>query len=391
MKLDLFSSYEYRFGASPEVLISAPGRINIIGEHTDYNGGLVMPAAVDRAMTFLMRRNSTPCVRIYSAQMKEEVRFDMHNLDREQHSWSNYLKGIVSILHMEGYSLSGVDCLIDSDIPIGSGLSSSSALEMGWILGLDHLYGLGLDRWQMIDISQRSNHNYLGIKGGFMDQFACLYGKSGHAMLLDCADRSFDYIDVDLNPKGYTYVLINSNVKHDHLTSGYNDRTVVCGQILDALNRHEKSVDREIITYMSDLTIQHLMWIDKHIDPKLSAYAHYVIQENQRVIQLSKAMHRRDIDIVGRLLYASHEGLRSQYRVSCAELDILVNLASQMNGVAGARMMGGGFGGCTINLIRQENAKEVSERIISEYYSMSGIHADIIHVSLSDGAKITAL
>lgn len=377
-------SFKLLYGRDAEILVKAPGRINLIGEHTDYNGGLVLPAAIDRCMYFAFASNESQVGNVYAKDIDESISINLNSLQKTESTWSNYLIGLLLEFQSKGISLKGFDCAFMSDIPIGAGVSSSSALECGFAMGIDALLGSRLDRWQIIEMSHHSNHNFMQIYGGILDQFSSLFGKVCKCMLMDCSDRSFEYHD--LNLEGYKIVLINTNVKHEHTTSGYNDRAHECKVIVSKLaDRNPK------IKFISDADLSMIEDSDNGLSEKLKRRAKYIIEENERVVQFADALKINDVNRLGELLYASHHGLRYDYEVSCSELDLLIELTRKYEAVKGARLMGGGFGGCIIGIVEEDKTDLIVNSIMKEYQVKTGIKPESFFVNASDGAEVFVL
>jgi len=359
----------------------APGRINLIGEHTDYNNGLVLPAAIDKYMYFAILPNDSRTIKATAIDVEQSLSIDLDNLDKTRYDWADYLVGILIQFRKRGVALEGFECAFTSDIPIGAGLSSSSALECAFMVGIQELYKTSYDNWELINISQSSNHSFLGIKGGILDQFASLFGKEDHLMLLDCATNDFGY--TRMPPSSLSILLINTCVRHNHLTSGYNDRVSECQQ---ALLDIKKALP--VIQHLSEISKVEEIAAVSFSSVVIASRAKYIIEENARVRKFVDSMLNVDFLTCGQLLYASHEGLSQDYVVSCKELDYLVALLRSDSAVLGSRMMGGGFGGCTINLVKKTSIVEVSAKVIDAYYREFGLSPELITVNIGQGAGI---
>ena len=297
----------------------APGRINLIGEHTDYNGGLVLPGAIDRYMYFALAPNNTNQINITAIDKAETATIEVGNYNRSKIEWANYFIGNLMILQSQGYHCTGFDGAFYSDIPIGAGLSSSSAMEVGFIKSVSELFGFELSGWDIVHTSHRSNHEFLGIQGGFLDQFSSTFGIKESVLLMDCALKSHQVIKADL--EDYTFLLINTEVTHNHLTSGYNDRVRECQQALSSIQQRFPEVSSlSGIRHVNQLT--DVRFDDSIIENR----ATYIIEENQRVRHFVEALAQQDYQRCGELLYRSHNGLSELYEVSCTELDYLVEL-----------------------------------------------------------------
>jgi len=371
------SSFERAFSVPPTFIVRAPGRINLIGEHTDYNNGFVFPAAVDKYVYLAFAANKlSEGSRVFAKDLGKSALIDLSDIQKSSETWENFFLGIILQFQEKGHVLQNFNCLAQSTVPIGAGMSSSSALECGFAKGLAHLNDIEIDNWEIVDMSHQSNHQFLGIKGGIMDQFSSLFGKKDHAMILDCSDRSFTYKSIKM--KDYQWVLFNSMVKHENLTSGYGDRVLECKEATKILS----------IESLRDANLQGLENKKELMSEKIYNRARFVISENERVHTFAQAMKNEDYVEIGKLLYASHEGLQKMYEVSCKELDILVDLTRIEDGVLGGRMMGGGFGGCTINLIKKDGLEEIIERVEKSYQEKTGIESEHYLVQIEDGVVV---
>ena len=372
------------YGKDAQLLVIAPGRINLIGEHTDYNGGLVLPAAIDKYMYFLFSTNDSNKGNVYAMDLDESINIDLENLRKTNSTWANYFIGLLVEFKLERLAIKGFDCVFSSEIPIGAGMSSSAALECGFALGMDYINRAGLGNWEIINLSHRSNHKFMNIYGGIMDQFASLFGRAQKCMLLDCDDRTFEYKDLILND--HAVVLINTKVQHEHSSSGYNTRSDECKKI-EALIQEQHPQLKKI----SDVPLNELNEISKGWPEHLICRAQYIVDENIRVLEFCKALKGGNIQRMGTLLYQSHDGLQHQFDVSCPELDLLVDMAKAREEVVGARMMGGGFGGCTINIMKSDKAEEITQDLMNKYHENTGIEAESYFVNISEGAKVVLL
>ncbi|WP_127138142.1 galactokinase [Flagellimonas oceanensis] len=346
-----------------DVTVTSPGRINMIGEHTDYNGGYVLPAAIDKTITLKLGKNdSEKSCKVYSMEYADMFEFELDCIERTHTGWKNYVLGVLHEMLQRTGKLRGFDCTIESHIPIGSGMSSSAALECGLAFGLNELFDLGLSKWEIIKLSQKAEHDFVGTKCGIMDQFASVMGKMNHVMLLDCMTLDFDYIPMDLAP--YRILLLNTNVAHNLASSEYNDRRAQCEKGLAILQEH---FGRDIS--LRDVTPSMLVQCKETMGKTIYNRCRYVIEENSRVLRAVKALKEKDIVQFGSLLYETHLGLSQKYEVSCPELDFLVDFSKERKEVLGARMMGGGFGGCTLNIIHEDAITDFTEDIGKAYES----------------------
>jgi len=378
----LIQAFSNHYGSEPTILAKAPGRINLIGEHTDYNNGYVLPAAIDRYMNFAFRQNDQNWFRIKSLDLDEEVQISFDNLKKSDKSWVNFFIGILIQLKKRGYKIKGFDLLFGGNIPIGGGLSSSSALECGFLKLVNEMYNLGQSDKELIQISKSSNHEFLGLKGGIMDQHAIMHGLANHAMLLNCETNSSEHISI--NTEGYDFVLIDSKVSHELVNSSYNDRVQECNEALEIIKN--KYVG---IPHLSNVTKDQLSGVKKSMPLHIYNRARFILEENLRVHQFCKFLNSGQIIKAGQLLYDSHEGLRLDYEVSCNEMDLLVDLALKSKHVIGSRMIGGGFGGCTLNLIKSDQIKVSTEKITKSYSTITGITPQVYHIKIVGGVEVT--
>mgnify|MGYP005990627451 CR=1 FL=1 len=359
------------------LLVFSPGRINLIGEHTDYNNGFVFPAAIDKGIYCAIEKSAKNYSTIIALDVKDEFTIDLNSVSKYSFgSWKNYVLGIINEIQNKGKSISNFNLVFSGDIPSGAGLSSSAALENSVVFGLNELFQLQLSKKEMINISQKAEHNFVGVNCGIMDQFASMFGEENSALLLDCKRLSYD--KVELNLKGIEILLINTNVKHSLAESAYNDRRKTCERVASLL---QKKALREV-DYKS------LQTIKEKISEEDFQKALFVIEENQRVLNAKNAIDKNDITTLGSLLFESHKGLSHQYNVSCDELDYLVKLAKESSSVFGARMMGGGFGGCTINLVKLSEKEAFITTIKQQYFQQFNTNCSVYEVKLSNGTQI---
>ncbi len=331
-----------------ELVIESPGRINFIGDHTDYNNGFVLPTAIDKKIVFSFEKNGTDshCA-LYSASYNEKLVFDLNKISNSDTEWENYILGVVFELLQITNKIKGFNCIIESHLPIGAGISSSAALECGLAYGLNQLFNLELPKITLIKLAQRAEHNFVGTKCGIMDQFASVMSEENKVILLDCMSETYRLIDANFSP--YKILLLNTNVSHNLASSEYNTRRAECDEVVKIISSGYKTVKS-----LRDISKSTLYKFKKDLSEKLMRRAFYVIEENERVLQASEALERNDLKQLGKLMYQSHRGLQKQYEVSCKELDFLVDFSEENDQVIGSRMMGGGFGGCTINLIHKD-------------------------------------
>lgn len=378
MKDRIVNAYKNNFGSFPEVVAKAPGRINLIGEHTDYNGGWVLPAAIDKCMYFGISRNNSNDINLVSLDLKEKISVPIDKIERTKYLWADYILGNLKTLLESESGLGGFDLVFGGNIPIGSGMSSSAALECGFLKAISICFNIRLSNWEMIQKSQRTNHNFLGIKGGILDQFSSLMGEEKKVLLLNCVTKKYEAIPVEW--KGMELLLVNSMVTHNHAFSAYNQRVQECAMALDEINKLFPNVRN-----LSDIAKDDLNKIN-FTNRTLKERAHFICDENNRVHQFVAALKSGDTSMQGDLLYASHYGLRDQYEVSCPELDFLVSVTENEKSVYGARMMGGGFGGCTLNFVQSNEMSNLKEKINQEYKSTYKMKPEFYELMPSDGA-----
>ncbi|MGB5654734.1 MAG: galactokinase [Robiginitalea sp.] len=361
--------------------VAAPGRINLLGEHTDYNEGFVLPAAIGQQMVFTFEKNgsSNQC-RITSASLGKTMQADLGHL-QPSGGWENYISGVLRELLKRSGKLEGFDVDFKSNIPAGAGLSSSAALECGLAFGLNVLFELGLSPLELIRLSQEAEHNFVGTQCGIMDQFACVMGRKNHFILLDCRDLQHRYIPADLG--NCSLLLMGSGIKHALAESAYNERRAECQRGVAVLRETFPE-----IRSLRDATAEHLNALADVLPNTVKKRCRYVIEENARVLQAVQALENRDMEGLGALLSQSHRGLRDDYQVSCPEVDFLVDTALSFPGVLGARIMGGGFGGCSLNLVRSEDLEWVQTALCKAYRESFGREAEPLEVRISDGVRI---
>lgn len=363
------------------IIACAPARVNLIGEHTDYNDGFVMPAAIGfHTCVAASRRNDSTLV-VHSEHFNETIELDLKNLDgpHAKH-WSDYVRGVAAELNAAGVAVSGANLLIDSDVPLGAGLSSSAAFELSVALALAAISRHDLPRLELVRLAQRAEHTYVGTHCGIMDQFISAFGRREGALMLDC--RSLEYRLVPI-PNDVRIVICNSMVRHELASGEYNQRRADCEAGVHELQKFYPG-----ISALRDVTLPQLLEHQSSLSPRLFKRCRHVISENARVEAAAAAMERHDCQEFGRLMYASHQSLKSDYEVSCPELDLLVEIASGCNGVVGARMTGGGFGGCTVNLVRVDSVQEFQKEIARRYQVATNITPDIIVTAPAAGATV---
>ncbi len=375
MKEKVSKKFEELYG-SDYALYASPGRINLIGEHTDYNGGFVFPGAVDKGMVAAIRPNGTDRVRAYALDLGEGSEFGLKEEDKPRESWACYIFGVCREIEKRGGKIGGFDTVFAGDVPLGAGMSSSAALESTFAYALNDLWDLKFEKFELARIGQSTEHNYCGVKCGIMDQFASVHGKAGHLMRLDCRSMEFSYFPFDPAAAGYRVVLLNSKVKHELVGSPYNDRRASCERVAAKMGRD----------FLRGATMEELEALRPEISEEDYLRARYVIGEERRVLDVCEALERGDYETVGERMYETHWGMSRDYEVSCEELDLLATIARECK-VTGSRIMGGGFGGCTINLVKEELYDNFVSEACRRFKEVYGHEPEVIPVVISDGAR----
>lgn len=371
--------FRERFGGEP-ALFRAPGRINLIGEHTDYNDGFVMPAAIDKEIVFALTLSEDGTTVVHAGDLNESATIDLNRIARnEAGGWINYLLGVLDRIRSGNHEIPPFKCLFAGNIPVGSGLSSSAALECGFLYGLNELLGLGLEKMEMIHLAQWAEHHYAGVRSGIMDQFASMMGRKDHAIMLDC--RSLGYRHFPLNLKEYEITLFDTGVKHALAGSEYNTRREECEEGIRILRTRDPAI-RSLRDTSSEMILRHR----EMFPPKIFDRVRYVAGEIERVQAAAADLDRGDLRSFGVKMTTTHRGLSELYEVSCPELDFLVAEATTSPHVLGARMMGGGFGGCVIALLGSHAKQDIEEDLSAKYRIAFGIDLKIYEVNIADGA-----
>ena len=374
MEQKLKAIFKEKFDKEPQMYASA-GRINLIGEHTDYNGGYVFPGAIDKVIMAAILPNGTDKVKVFSVDINEEAEFGLKEEDAPQQQWARYIFGVCREIIKRGGTVKGFDAVFSGNVPLGAGLSSSAALESCFAFALNDLFnGNTIDKFELARIGQSTEHNYCGVNCGIMDQFASVFGKKDHLMRLDCRSMEFEYFPFKID--GYKLVLLDSKVKHALVDSPYNKRRQSCERVAKMLG----------VETLRDATMEALNAARGELTAEDYFRAKYVIEEKQRVLDVCDALQRGDCETVGQKMYETHHGLSKDYEVSCEELDFLNDIAKKC-GVTGSRIMGGGFGGCTINLVKDSLYDEFIATAKKEFNEKYGHEPVEIPVIISDGAR----
>lgn len=375
----IMNEFREWFGLDP-VLYRAPGRINLIGEHTDYNDGFVMPAAIDREIIFALALSDDGTTVVHAGDVNETATIDLDRIERrETGGWINYLLGVLAGIRARGLTVAPFKCYFSGNIPVGSGLSSSAALECGFVCGLNDLQGLGIPRIDMIHLAQWAEHNYAGVMCGIMDQFSSMMGKKDHAIMLDCRSLEFRHFPLILND--YEVILFDSNVKHALASSEYNTRRAECEEGVRILQSRDPA-----IRSLRDVPAETVTQYKTLLPPKVFDRVRYVTGEIERVQAAALDLEKGDLRAFGARMTETHRGLKELYEVSCAELDFLVDEAMGSRGVLGARMMGGGFGGCVIALVQTAAKQPIEKNLAAKYHDAFGIDLSVYEVKITDGA-----
>jgi galactokinase len=373
--------FKKTFGNSPQKIVLSPGRINIIGEHIDYNDGFVLPAAIDKVICFAFEKTNSETSTIVAIDLNESFEINVENpVTLHEVIWTNYFRGVVQQIQNKGLIIGNFNCVFSSTIPVGSGLSSSAALECGFLFGLNELFHLDIKPVDLSLMGQSAEH-WVGINCGIMDQFASVMGKANQVIKIDCRTLEYEYHNADFS--NYSLVLFDSNVKHSLFTSAYNQRREECEQGLAILSSHFPEVKS-----FREASEEQLLSIKDSMTEDVFKRSHYVIKEIKRVTLACEALDNGDIVTLGQLLFETHEGLSKEYEVSCPELDMIVDTLKKEPAVIGSRMMGGGFGGCTINLIKKGEEATIKSKLTQLYHATFGIELKTYEVRISNGTSL---
>jgi galactokinase len=366
------------------MIIRSPGRINLIGEHTDYNDGFVMPAAIDKEILFAIAPSDTEESSAYAYRFDEKITLDIVNPKPvDQPEWANYLLGVLAQLKQNNYVVKPFNCVFGGDIPMGAGLSSSAAMECGFAFAISELFRLNIPKFKVITMAQWAEHNYVGVKCGIMDQFASVMGKEGHVIMLDC--RSLQYRHSPINLKDYTILLCDTKVKHSLVSSEYNTRRSECEHGVTILQKYNSNIKS-----LRDVSIDMLVDHRTEFPGKVYNRCYYVVQEIERVQQANKDLEKGDLKAFGKKMFETHQGLSALYEVSCPELDFLVEEARKFGEVLGSRMMGGGFGGCTINIVKKDFIESFEAHLKEVYKKTFNIDMQTYQVNVRGGTSVVS-
>jgi galactokinase len=378
MKESLINTYTEQFKVAPAACFFSPGRINIIGEHTDYNSGFVLPAAVDKGIYVAIGKNDSNSINLYSADFNELFSIEINALQITNTQWANYIVGVVAQVQKMQKNIGGFNMVLVGDLPIGAGMSSSAAVECAALFALNELFQLQLSKLQIVQMAQQAEHEYAGVKCGIMDMFASVFGKKDYAIKLDCSTLEYEYVPLQLTE--YKIVLLNTNIKHSLASSAYNTRREECEQGVAWLKEQYPQVQS-----LRDATVDMLNEVVLTKNKLVYTRCKFVVDEIQRLLDACSALANNDIETVGEKMYSTHHGLSKMYEVSCDELDFLVDKAQANTAIAGARVMGGGFGGCTINLIKNEVVDKIIDEVGIAYKNKFNLALTPYIVTTSNG------
>lgn len=375
----ILSKFKELYNSQP-IISRAPGRVNLIGEHTDYNDGFVLPAAVDKEIVFAIQKNNLNKIRAFSLDKNESGECEINNL-KKQKGWINYIIGVFHEVAKKGVKVGGADLVFAGDVPIGAGMSSSAALECALANGLNTLYNGNLDKLQLALAAQAAEHNFAGVMCGLMDQYASMFGKTDSVIKLDCRTQKHEYYHFDFS--GFSLVLCDTGVKHTLASSEYNVRRSQCEQGVKAIQQKHSGIKN-----LRDVTPEIMEEFKSRLDPVIFKRCLYVVEEDIRVGKACDSLIKNDFSSFGKYMYQSHAGLKNMYEVSCKELDYLVELTEKNDDVLGARMMGGGFGGCTINLVKRDKVDQFVNTMAQAYKKKFNIKMESYIVKIGDGARV---
>ncbi|MCL4125225.1 UNVERIFIED_CONTAM: hypothetical protein GTU68_017797 [Idotea baltica] len=375
-------TFKDKFKTTPSIAVRAPGRINLIGEHTDYNDGFVLPAAIDKAIYFCLSKRDDNTIVLCSVDLEDELELSLNNIERSNKDWANFLLGVIKEIKETNPKLnSGFNLTFGGDVPLGAGLSSSAAIESGLAYALNQLYDLDFSLLDLAKIAQKAEHNFAGVRCGIMDMYASLMGKEGKVIQLDCKNLTHSYLPFEM--EDIAVVLFNSGVKHNLAESAYNERREQCEEGLSFFQNQYPQIQS-----FRDLDFETLAKHKSDLEAKVYDRCLYVLSEEDRMKKATVALTKGDLDSFGDLMYQTHDGLKNDYEVSCTELDFLVDLTKNNSNVLGSRMMGGGFGGCTINLVKKDSVADLINVVKSSYLKEFGIDLEHFQVQITDGCSV---
>ncbi|MDI5894317.1 galactokinase [Flavobacterium algoritolerans] len=373
--------FEESFGSAPKKIVLSPGRINIIGEHVDYNDGYVLPAAIDKIICFAFEKSNSNTSKIIAIDLDDSFEVDLTTeMELTDTVWTNYIRGVINQLKIKGFKFDGFNCVFSSNIPVGSGLSSSAALECGFLFGINELFELKIKPVDIALMGQSAEH-WVGINCGIMDQFSSVMGQENKVIKIDCKTLEYEYHNANFND--YSLILFDSNVKHSLMTSAYNERRQQCEEGIAIIKSNFPE-----ITSFRDCNEEHILGLQHVMSANVFKRCLFVVKEIKRVTQACDALDEGDIETLGKLMFETHQGLSADYEVSCTELDMIVNTLKKEEAVVGSRLMGGGFGGCTINLIKKGHEERIKQQLSELYLDSFGIELKIYDVKIGNGTSI---
>ena len=382
---EMQKAFVEKFGAAPSVIVRAPGRVNLIGEHTDYNEGFVFPAAIDREMIVAASTNESDVISAYSLDYDESVSFSVEQIAASaEHQWSNYLRGVVDVLVKKKYKIAGLNLVTSGNVPQGAGLSSSAAFEVALVSVLNLLYDLNIDKTEIALLAQKAENDFVGVQCGIMDQFVSALGEEDAAIMIDCRSLEYKVVPLKLEEKGYSIVITHSGVHRGLVNSEYNARRAECAE---GVTRLAELTGRPLNS-LRDVTLQDLFDHKNALADKVFRRSLHVVSENQRVLDAVSALENEDIDGFGTLMNESHESMKTNFEISTDEIDLLVGLTQKFAAARGARMTGAGFGGCTVAVIETSSINDYKDTVIAEYEKATGKQTSVYVCAAKKGVSV---
>lgn len=379
------NSFQQQYGLPPQLMVRAPGRVNLIGEHTDYNEGFVFPAAIDREMIVAASASDSDRVRAFSLDYDKTDSFELENVGHsDEHAWSNYLRGVVDTLQKSGFKLKGLDVLLSGNVPQGAGLSSSAAFEVAVATVCNNIFDLGISKKDIALLAQKAENNFVGVQCGIMDQFISALGEEDAALMIDCKTLDFRAVPLRLSSSGYSIVITNSGVRRGLVDSEYNARRTECAQGAKLLSK----LTGRPLSSLRDATLTDLEKHGSSLPDKVRKRSMHVVSENGRVLDAVKALEAGDIAHFGKLMNESHISMRDDFEISCPEINTLVDLSQAFSGVVGARLTGAGFGGCTVALVANDHVEGFKTSVIPTYEAKTGKTAELYVCTATAGASV---